>query len=88
MIDTTKIGIATARAMEKIETLVEKGYITDEATVGVACIVVALDYPTKYSEEDENLVANMTSDIIVFCEPSQIYIQTGVLELALENRNN
>lgn len=84
--DTSKIGIATAKAMERVEALVESGDIPSEAEVAVACIVVALDYPTP-DQEDRHLISDVTSDIFVFCEPSEIYIQMGVLELATEARN-
>jgi hypothetical protein len=83
--DTSAVGITTARAMERIEELVSSGRISEEAIVGACVVIVAIDRPTPEDAPNrENLYDSMT-DLFVFSEPDLIYVQEGLLVMARDN---
>lgn len=83
--DTTKVGIAAAKAMEEIEKFEKRGWIDDDSYVGAAYLVVAIDKNIPEEEADERGLRNPTTQCFVFGIPEEIYVQEGVLRMALNN---
>lgn len=84
-LDTTKVGVAAAKAMEGIEKYVESGDIPDDSVVGACVLVVALDHATPDDMPDRDRLRDVATQIFVFAEPEELYIQTGLLRLGIEN---
>lgn len=83
--DTSRIGIATARAMERIEALVERGDIDQDASVGACLVVVALDHPTPDDAEDRDNLYDTSTQVFTFCDPDVLYVKEGLIRLASED---
>lgn len=84
--DTARIGVATAKAMDRIELLVARGDIPEDAVVGACLLVVALDSPTP--EEAREEYYGTTTRTFVFCEPDVVYVQEGLITLAHSHRGD
>lgn len=83
--DTSKVGIATAKAMDEIERLVSSGAIREEAEVAAVVICVALDAKTPDDAPHREELRNTETQVFSFSEPDPLYVQIGVLHIALEN---
>jgi hypothetical protein len=81
--DTTKVGVAAAMAMEEIQELVDKGIIPENAYVGAAYMIVALDH--EIPDAHEKGLRSPATQCFVFGTPEQLYIQNGLLHMALDN---
>jgi hypothetical protein len=85
-LDTTKVGVAAAKAMEGIEKFVSNGDIPEEAKVGACVVVVALDHPTPDDAPGREYLYDTASQVFTFSDPDTIYIQRGLLEMAIESK--
>lgn len=83
--DTAKLGLATAKAMDQIERLVETGDIDADAYIGAVAVIVAIDKPTPEDARDRHMLRDVATQCFVFSEPDVLYVQMGLLELAHEN---
>lgn len=83
--DTTKVGIAAAKAMEGIDKFVNTGRIPEDAYVGACYVVVALDHKTPDDAPDRETLRDISTQCFVFGDPEELYIQDGLLNMALEN---
>lgn len=83
--DTSKIGITTARAMDRIEKLVADGELDERAVVGAVVLVVAMNHPTPDDAEDRENLYDTSTATFVFGEPDTVYVQIGLLEMGKEN---
>ena len=83
--DTTKLGIATAKAMEAIEQYHEQGDIAEDAYIGAVVICVALDSKTPDDAPDRDKLRDVATQCFVFSEPEELYVQLGVIEMAKGN---
>lgn len=83
--DTAKLGLATAKAMDQIERLVESGDIDGDSYIGAVTVVVAIDKKTPEDAPDRHMLRDVATQCFVFSEPDMLYVQMGLLELAHEN---
>ena len=83
--DTTKLGIATAKAMEQIEHWHETGDIPEDSYIGAVAICVALDSKTPDDVPGREFMRDVATQCFVFSEPEEYYIQLGVLQMAVNN---
>jgi len=83
--DTTKLGVATAKAMEEIDRLHAKGSIEEDAEIAAVVICVALDAPTPEDAPDRDELRDVCTQTFAFCEPDNLYIQLGVLRMVEMN---
>lgn len=83
--DTTKIGVAAAKAMEGVEKFVESGDVPGDAFVGACYVIVALDQKTADDAPDRDLLRDIATQVFVFGTPEEIYIQQGLLTMAIRN---
>lgn len=84
-VDTAKIGEAVALAFDKMIELEAAGNIQPDSKIGAAYLVVAFDHPTPDDIEDRNIIPDVMSDIFVFGVPDEVYVQVGLLTMALDN---
>lgn len=83
--DTTKLGIATAKAMDDLEKFQAKGDIVESAYIGAVTIIVALDHKTDDDEPNREMLRDVSTQLFVFSEPEELYIQLGLLKMASNN---
>lgn len=81
--DTTKVGVAAAMAMEEIQELVDRGDIPEDAYVGAAYMIVALNHHVPNAKEQG--LRNPATQCFVFGTPEELYIQNGLVHMALNN---
>lgn len=84
-VDTAKVGEAVALAFDRMIELEAAGAIKSDSKIGAAYLVVALDRPTDDDAEDRHLLSNVMTDIFVFGVPDHVYVQVGLLTMALDN---
>lgn len=83
--DTTKLGLATAKAMDEIEKFAESGDIDESGYIGAVVIVVAIDAKTPDDHPNRDLLRDVATQAFVFSVPEEVYIQEGVLRMGLRN---
>ena len=83
--DTTKLGLATAKAMDEIERFVESGDIPEDAYIGAVCIVVAIDHMTPDGAADRWKLRDISTQAFCFAVPDEWYVQLGLLQMAKDN---
>lgn len=78
-IDTSKVGIAAAKAMERIEKMAERGDITEEDVLAEVLVVVAFNKPAPVEYEEDRI------ESLIFVDGTTMvpYIQDGLLRYAI-----
>lgn len=83
--DSTRLGVATAKAMDEIEKFQANGEISEDSYIGAVVIVVAIDSKTSDDALDREKLRDVQTQTFCFSEPEEYYIQLGLLELAKAN---
>lgn len=85
VMDTSKLGIATAKAMDDLERLSASGDIPEDAEIGAVVVICALDAKVSDDHPDRENLRAISTQCFVFTEPEQLYVQLGLIEMARAN---
>lgn len=81
--ETDKIAVVCARAIDRIEDLAQRGIVHDNSRIGGVMVLVSLDSDTLEEDRDE-MYAERTQTF-VFMDPENVRNAIGMLELARDN---
>lgn len=81
--ETDKIAVVCARAIDRIEDLAQRGIVHDNSRIGGVMVLVSLDSNTPEEDRDE-MYAERTQTF-VFMDPENVRNAIGMLELARDN---
>jgi hypothetical protein len=84
-VDTSKLAIASAKAMDEIDRFVSEGDIPEDAYIGAVCIIVAIDHRTPEGAKDRWKLRDVSTQAFCFSVPDELYVQLGLLDMASTN---